>query len=167
MKFGWWKRLAMPIDRGHTFRGRRVFGPNKTYRGIVAVGAGTAIGFALRPFLASASAFPLEVEWLNRPGIASIVFGFCIGAAAMIAELPNSFIKRQLSIGPGQAGRGLLGVVFYFVDQVDMLLGVWLVVSLAMAIEPGPVAWSVVVLFVAHQVFTMAGYGLGMRSTWR
>jgi len=31
----------------------------------------------------------------------------------------------------GQGGRGLLGCIFYFVDQIDMLLGVWLVLSLA------------------------------------
>ena len=39
--------------------------------------------------------------------------------------------------------------------------------SLATAIKPRPAAWSVVVLFVAHQVVTVAGYGLGMRSAWR
>ena len=49
MKFGWLSRLAKPIDQGQTFRGRRLFGANKTYRGIVAVGLGTALGFGLRP----------------------------------------------------------------------------------------------------------------------
>jgi hypothetical protein len=157
-------RLATPIDRGRTWRGHRVFGPNKTYRGIVAVGVGTGMGFALRPH---AGGFPLEAEWLDRPGLAAFVFGFFVGAAAMVAELPNSFIKRQLSIGAGQAGRGVLGLVFYVVDQVDMLVGVWLILSLATVVTPGSVAWSAVFMFIAHQVFTVIGYGLGMRSAWR
>jgi hypothetical protein len=53
----------------------------------------------------------------------------------MLAELPNSFLKRQLGIGAGQAGRGVFGFVFYVIDQVDMLVGVWLVLSLAIAVR--------------------------------
>ncbi len=167
MKFGWLRALGTPIDRGGTFRGRRLFGANKTHRGIVAVGLGTGLGFALRPYAGDGIGGTLEPRWLLQPGIAPFAFGFLVGAAAMIAELPNSFVKRQLGIGAGQAGGGMLGFVFYVVDQIDMLAGVWLVLSLVIAVRPGAVAWSVAFLFVAHQVFTVLGYGLGMRSTWR
>ena len=167
MKFRWLSRLAIPIDQGRTLRGHRLFGANKTYRGIVAVGFGTALGFGLRSYAWSHIGSALEPQWLSSPGIAPFGFGFLVGAAAMMAELPNSFVKRQLDIEAGQAGRGVLGVVFYFVDQVDMLLGVWLVWALAIVVTPSLVAWSVVFLFVAHQLFTIAGHRLGMRSTWR
>jgi CDP-2,3-bis-(O-geranylgeranyl)-sn-glycerol synthase len=133
----------------------------------VAVGLGTAIGFGLRPYVHGDVGSTLEPGWLTRPGLAPFAFGFMVGAAAMMAELPNSFLKRQLGIGAGQAGRGVLGFLFYVIDQVDMLLGVWLVLSLAIAVDARAVAWSVVFLFGVHQVLTVAGYGLGMRSTWR
>jgi len=29
------------------------------------------------------------------------------------------------------------------------------------------VAWSCVILFLAHQLLTVIGYSLGMRATWR
>jgi CDP-2,3-bis-(O-geranylgeranyl)-sn-glycerol synthase len=167
IKFGWLNRLATPIDRGRTWRGRRLLGANKTYRGIVAVGLGTAVGFGLRSYIHDDVGSGLEPGWLTRPGSAPFVFGFTVGTAAMMAELPNSFLKRQLGIGAGQAGRGVLGFLFYLIDQVDMLLGVWFVLSLAIAVNASAVAWSVLLLFGVHQLVTVAGYWLGMRSTWR
>jgi len=35
--------LYRPIDRGRKFRGKRIFGDNKTYRGVVVVSLGTVI----------------------------------------------------------------------------------------------------------------------------
>jgi hypothetical protein len=87
--------------------------------------------------------------------------------AIMLSELPNSFIKRQLGIAPGKATNGMVGVLFYILDQVDMLLGVWLVLSFAVEITLSRVLWSVVFLFLAHQIITIVGYALGMRATVR
>jgi hypothetical protein len=55
----------------------------------------------------------------------------------------------------------------YIIDQIDMLLGVWLVLSFAVEITLTRVLWSVVFLFLAHQIITIAGYALGMRATAR
>jgi hypothetical protein len=167
MKFGWLAQLTKPVDGGRSFRGQRLFGANKTYRGIVAVGLGTAIGFWLRAMLQVGMTSNLEAEWLSRPGGGPLLFGFTVGAAAMAAELPNSFVKRQLGIRPGAAGSGALGVVFYLLDQVDMLLGVWLVLVFAVAVTPALILWSLAFLFIIHQVLTVGGYVLGMRTTWR
>jgi len=48
MKLGWLSFLKSPIDRGYQVRGRRLFGSNKTFRGVVAVGIGTAILLGLQ-----------------------------------------------------------------------------------------------------------------------
>jgi hypothetical protein len=45
-------------------------------------------------------------------------FWFCLGAFAMLAELPNSFLKRQLGIASGEAGHGVFLPIFYLIDQV-------------------------------------------------
>ncbi len=44
IKFGWLRFLSWPIDAGKTLRGERLFGTNKTYRGVIAVALGTAVG---------------------------------------------------------------------------------------------------------------------------
>jgi hypothetical protein len=167
MKYGLLLPMAKPIDAGRTFRGRPLFGKNKTFRGVLAVGAGTAIGFLLRAFIGGTAILEPEAPWLSQPSIGTALFGFLVGAAAMLSELPNSFVKRQLGIRPGEQGWRVLGVVFYIVDQIDLLVGVCLVLSLAVTLSPLFVLWSAVILFVAHQVLTVAGFALGMRDTWR
>src|SRR5262245_51157025 len=93
------RRLSMPIDGGATFRGRRIFGENKTIRGFVVMVPAAALMFAV---LATAARI-----W---PDIASSLWPLGLGGYAalgawaalgfMLGELPNSFVKRQLGIAP-------------------------------------------------------------------
>ena len=48
----------------------------------------------------------------------------------MLFELPNSFIKRRINIIPGKTDKGVKGVVFFVIDQIDSLIGVFLVLKL-------------------------------------
>lgn len=95
----------------------------------VAVGLGAAFGFALQALTLDDKAALPVYELGKSSGI-----GFLVGAAAMLSELPNSFIKRRLDIAPVTVER---------------------------------VLWSVVFLFLAHQLITIIGYGLGMLATPR
>jgi hypothetical protein len=52
-------------------------------------------------------------------------------------------------------------------DQVDVTAGAWLVLALRVRPTPALVLTSLAFVFVTHQVITVAGYGLGMRATWR
>jgi hypothetical protein len=166
IKLGWLRSLARPIDAGLRLRGTRLLGDNKTYRGVAVVALGTAAGVALQVVLHHVGVAP-NVEVLDYSGPGVIALGLGLGAAAMLSELPNSLLKRQLGIAPGAAGGGLRGVLFYVLDQVDMLVGVWVLLGLAIGITAARVLWSVVFLFIAHQVLTVVGYRLGMRATAR
>ena len=44
-------------------------------------------------------------------------------AAAMAAELPNSFLKRRVGIPPGAQANGMRGMAFHVLDQVDVGAG--------------------------------------------
>src|SRR4029453_4375948 len=149
IRFGWLRSLTQPIDAGRTLRGRELFGNNKTSRGVGAVALGTAVGVG----------FQIALHWrgvargweLLDYGSATVVgLGLAMGAAAMLAELPNSMLKRQLGIAPGMAGGGVWSAVFYLLDQVDMLAGVWLVLGFMITATVTRVLWSVVFLFIAH-----------------
>lgn len=166
IKFGWLRGLSRPLDNGATFRGKRVFGNNKTYRGIVAVAIGTAIGFGIQMLLHH-SAAPSKVELLDYSPLTVLLIGLAMGAAAMLSELPNSFIKRQLDVAPGKAATGSTALLFYFLDQVDMLAGVWLVLCFIVHVSIERILWSILFLFVVHQILSVIGYGLGMRTTAR
>jgi hypothetical protein len=146
-------------------RGRRLFGDNKTYRGVAAVALGTAAGVALQVLLHHLGVARDVLLDYNDPAVIALGLGF--GAAAMLSELPNSLLKRQLGIAPGAAGGGLSRFFFYVLDQIDMLVGVWVVLGFVIRVTAARVLWSVLFLFIAHQVLTVVGYWLGMRATAR
>ena len=159
--------LCRPIDRGRKFRGKRIFGDNKTYRGVVVVSLGTVIGFGLQSVLLHRIASVRSVELFDYAFFKSVTLGGAVGVAAMLSELPNSFIKRRFEIAPGRAAKGWKGVVFYVYDQIDFLLGSWLVLAIVVPVTAVRVLFSAGLLLVAHQLMSSAGYALGMRRTAR
>jgi CDP-archaeol synthase len=163
IKFGWLRALATPIDRQVLFRNRPLFGANKTYRGVLAVALGSAAGYALQR-LAPELQPPV---FRALPVFALISLGFTLGAAAMLSELLNSFLKRQLDIAPGAAGGGIGRLFFYVFDQVDFLLGAWLVAWPWVAPTLPRVLWSILFVLVVHQLISVFGALLGMRVSAR
>lgn len=163
IKFGWLTVLAFPIDRGARFRGREIFGPHKTFRGVFAVALGTAVGYVMQG--GSPSLQPPGLRGLSPAGLA--LLGLAIGGASMLSELPNSFLKRQLRIPPGAPGRGPAAPAFYVLDQVDFLLGAWLVAWPWVSPRWPLVLWSVAFFLVAHQLVSALGALLGMRANAR
>jgi hypothetical protein len=159
--------LCRPIDRGRKFRGKRIFGDNKTYRGVVVVSLGTVLGFGLQSVLLHRIASVRSVELFDYAFFKSVALGGAVGVAAMLSELPNSFIKRRFEIAPGRAAKGWKGVIFYVYDQVDFLLGSWLVLAIVVPVTAWRVLFSAGLLLVAHQLMSSAGHALGMRKTAR
>ncbi len=115
-------RLAFAIDQSR-------FGNNKTWRGMICVPLFTALG--------GACLYPLE--WLSihifDGGLLSasrlplsylLLLGFMAGLGYVIAELPNSYIKRRLGISAGEVPQRNK---YWFIafDQLDSALGVALV----------------------------------------
>jgi CDP-archaeol synthase len=159
--------LCRPIDRERKFRGKRIFGDNKTYRGVVVVSLGTAIGFGLQSLLLHRIDSVRSVELFDYAFFKSVAVGMAVGVAAMLSELPNSFIKRQFEIAPGTAAKGWKALIFYVYDQIDFLLGAWLVLAIVVPITIERVLLSSGLLLVAHQLMSSVGYALGMRKTSR
>lgn len=168
IKYGWLAALVKPLDGGKTFRGKRIFGANKTYRGIFAVALGTALGFAIQLFVLHRFEVFQRLELLDYSSPTVVLTGLLVGAAAMLGELPNSFIKRRIDIAPGTVGKGgILNLFFYIFDQIDYLLGVWIVLAGLIGITFQRVVFSAVFLFFSHQLISVFGYWLGMRKTAR
>jgi hypothetical protein len=163
IRFGWLHSLAVPIDGGTRLRSRPLFGANKTYRGVLAVALGASAGYGLQSFAPELQ--PPALRALATPGAAA--FGFAIGTAAMLSELLNSLLKRQLDIAPGVAGRGPATLLFYLLDQIDFLLGAWLVAWPWVEPTLQRVLWSIVFVLVVHQVISGLGALLGMRASAR
>jgi len=167
MKHGWLAFLARPIDAGATLRGERLFGHSKTFRGPILVAAGSAAVFALQQGVLHRFAPFSQLELVDYALLPGWWFAALAGGAAELSELPNSFAKRRLRIPPGGTASGALGVLFFLWDQIDLLLGFWLVVGLAVPPSLGRVATSLVAVAGLHPLVTLAGYLAGMRPTAR
>jgi hypothetical protein len=165
IRYGFLTTLARPIDRGARVRNRRLFGDNKTYRGVVCVAFGTMVGFLALTSLHDSAEQP-ALSALPSGSLAALL-GLGVGGAAMLAELPNSALKRQLDIRPGAQGSGLSGLLFHVLDQVDVLAGAWVVLAIFVSVTPVLVLGSVLFMYLGHQVITGMGYLLGMRVTAR
>lgn len=156
-----WSRR--PIDGGATFRGRRLFGDNKTWRGVVCMVTGCILTVALQKYIIKDRAGDWAVIDYGQANIFGL--GIALGGGAVLGELPNSLIKRQLGVAPGKAARGLLAPVFYLWDQVDSVFAIWPL--LLFWVRPG---WlllliSFIVVLGAHQLISLLGYLLGIRQS--
>jgi CDP-2,3-bis-(O-geranylgeranyl)-sn-glycerol synthase len=138
------KALAIPIDGGACWRGRRVFGDHKTLRGFLAIVPAAGAAFA-----ALGAAREALLPWFAA-GIWSLTPPelFIVGAWAafwfMAGELPNSFMKRQWGIVPGAVpAEGAKRALCLALDRVDSILA--MLVALAVAV---PLPWLTALLLV-------------------
>lgn len=142
--------FAAPLDRGRTLRGRRLLGANKTWRGVVVLIPAVTLCFAFAGALAvrgvlGPGLWPLtQLQWAG--------LGLAAGVAYALGELPNSFIKRQLDVAPGEQPAHWLGrKVAFFFDQLDSIMAALLMIALWV-----PTDWR----------FHLASLGLGALLHW-
>ncbi|MEX2054695.1 MAG: CDP-archaeol synthase, partial [Candidatus Andersenbacteria bacterium] len=116
-RYGWWKSLDVPLDRGSYLGKRRLLGDNKTMRGLLSGVLFGSITALIQYFLA-----PAELVGIVPEGsIAAIGWGALLGFGALLGDLIKSFFKRRINIAPGKSW-----IPF---DQVDVVLGVLIVTS--------------------------------------
>lgn len=159
------RRFGCPVDGGLRFRGRRLFGDNKQLRGFMVLPPAAAISFMiLGGARESLPGFFADGLWQQSTGQYALLGLFC-GFAFMLAELPNSFIKRQLDISPGQAPAGrCLKPVILLVDRFDSVIGVLLVVSLLVPVSLATWLWVLLLGPVLHAVFSLGLHALGIKE---
>ncbi len=95
--------LDCPLDAGHTFRGKRLFGKNKTWRGLI---SGALMGIAvvwLQQHLYLNTELAQGLSLLDYSNIDVIHLGLLMGAGALIGDAVKSFLKRQWGKASGSA----------------------------------------------------------------
>ena len=136
-----YRRYKAPMDGGRSWKdGKRIFGDNKTWIGFAAMVLFCVVFQILCGLTCNALAWNgMNDLYRCNPNTLGFnaLFGAAVGFIYMLCELPNSFIKRRLEIEPGRTGKGMLGAVFFFIDQVDSLVGVMMVLYLASDISIG------------------------------
>lgn len=113
-----WK---IPLDRGRFFRGRRIFGDNKTLLGLLFFPCGTVLAYVLGIVLVQVGIFPSQSVFQYSFDGLPFIFGY--GLSYTLGELPNSFFKRQRGIAPGTRAKGNIEKrVLSFIDRADSIV---------------------------------------------
>ena len=143
------KHWNTPIDFGASIKGERIFGDNKTWRGLFSgTVAGSAVGV-----LQFISGFGL-IEALPQAALVGAALGF----GALLGDAVKSFFKRRQSIPPGKSWIPL--------DQTDYIVGgLLLAYPLAANVLSLELAVIIAVTYtVLHFLFSYLGYLLGLKS---
>lgn len=109
------KKWTTPLDHGTTFMGKRLFGENKTYRGLFAGLLASAIGVFMQINLYNSFSFLRDTSLLDYSKVSSLLLILALGIGPLLGDAVESFIKRQVGIQPG--------VSWIPFDQIDYIIG--------------------------------------------
>jgi hypothetical protein len=158
------QRFAIPLDGGRTVRRRRLLGANKTLRGFVIMVPATGVSFAvLSGVLGGLPSGPAGLWPISSADYA--LLGMWAGLGFMVGELPNSFVKRQFGVAPGQAAKGVYTApLFLMLDRVDSILGMLLALALVVPVPWLTCAYVLIAGSLLHASFSMALFQLGGKA---
>lgn len=151
--------LDTPVDFGKKWKGKRIFGDHKTFRGF-------AFGILFAGLIAGAQkwayldyAFFRDFSIIPYGDHSAIILGILMGFGALAGDAVESFFKRRVNIRPGKPW-----IPF---DQLDFVIGALLLLFIVF-IPP----WQVIVILltvvpVLHILTNHIGYYIGVnKSKW-
>ncbi len=154
---------AVPLDFGLTLGGKRLFGENKTLRGIAVMCVATAGCVMIETLLATWWAWARDLAapfQLAHP----MIWGALAGAGYSVGELPNSFAKRRLGVAPGAIATGWSRPIFWTIDQIDSVAGV-IIFLLPVWTPTWPMVLALIGLtLVVHPVVGWFMFWLGLKT---
>jgi hypothetical protein len=154
--------LAIPLDGGRRWRARPLLGSNKTWRGVLLMSAFTAVFTRLQSAIGQqkrTTVLSVSHDYRLNPWLA----GMMMGLSYCLAELPNSFIKRQLGVPPGARSSGAPRTQ-YIIDQSDSVIGCVVALRLYYRTRPGETTLAFVLGFTLHVLIDRLLYGIGVKQ---
>jgi CDP-2,3-bis-(O-geranylgeranyl)-sn-glycerol synthase len=151
------KSLSAPLDGGKTFRGQPVFGPHKTWRGLIAaVIVGIAVVCLQRVLYTQYEFFRSISDSVNYAVINPVALGALLGAGAIIGDAVKSFFKRRAGVPSGHS--------WFPFDQTDYIIGGLLFSSLVVQLSPFHYLLICAVWVLLHLGVSYLGYLLKLKD---
>lgn len=146
-----------PMDFGRSFRGKRIFGANKTWRGLITGTVMATITLAVQQYLVAqydwASWLAQGVDYSQLP---LLIVGPLFGIGALFGDAIESFFKRQLNIPPGES--------WFPFDQIDYILGGMIAVMPFVQLGLAQYLWIVVLWVGVHLVASFIGFKVKLKE---
>jgi CDP-2,3-bis-(O-geranylgeranyl)-sn-glycerol synthase len=145
-------RWTTPLDLRRSYKGTRMLGDNKTWRGLFfGVFIGGLVG------LAQYLIFPDFTIFASPSAKIMAAAGILLGAGALLGDAVESLFKRQKKLEPGKS--------WFPFDQLDYIIGA-LILWAPLAKRPtlANVAVIVVFYFSMHILVSFLGYLTGFKE---
>ena len=152
------QRFSAPIDGGVMYKGQRLLGANKTWRGMI---AGITLAIAV---LALQQALVGNMPWLQATvgdtvdysQISVLLVGTLFAIGALGGDAIESFFKRRIGIQSGQSW-----IPF---DQVDYIIGGALAVAPFILLSVWQYVWLLVIWTLIHLLSAYIGWLTGLKD---
>jgi len=157
-KIPWLKRYTAPIDAGFVWRGKRVLGDHKTWRGLIAGIIGATLALAMQQYLFVHNNWlsTMVGERIDYSSLPTLIVGPLFAIGALGGDAIESFFKRRFNIAPGRS--------WFPFDQTDYIIGGALATAPFIRLHAGEYCLLLLVWLVIHVLSTVAGYLLGLKD---
>jgi CDP-2,3-bis-(O-geranylgeranyl)-sn-glycerol synthase len=146
------KSLDRPIDRGRSWRGYRLFGDHKTFRGYFAGWIAALIVVLIQ----SAVGFFTDANPVDLSTISPLAWGTVLSLGALGGDTIKSFFKRRIEIQPGKAW-----VPF---DQIDYVIGALLASTLLITLPAKYYLIAFLLGATLHPISTIIGWFMRLKE---
>jgi len=146
-----------PIDGGRTFRGTRILGAHKTWRGFIAGIFFATLTLGLQQVLVAhtawVAALTTSIDYARLP---TLIVGALFGIGALGGDAIESFFKRQWHIPPGHG--------WFPFDQTDYIIGGALATAPYVRLHILQYIWLLVLWLLVHLVASYIGFRLHLKD---
>ena len=146
-----------PIDGGKTYRGQRIMGAHKTWRGLVTGIVAATLTLWLQQVAIDHIAW--LAEWTNQVDyhdLPILIVGPLFGFGALGGDAIESFFKRQRKVAPGHG--------WFPFDQTDYIIGGALATAPFIRLHFWQYIELLVIWLVVHVVASYIGYILHLKE---
>jgi len=151
------KRFNAPMDGGKSWRGHRIFGAHKTWRGLISgIVVATVVLWIQQLLVANTGWASYVAGDIDYAALPLFLLGPVFAIGALGGDAIESFFKRDRGIKSGGAW-----VPF---DQLDYIIGSVLISLFFVILSPAQYIWIFVVWFLMHIIASYIGYRLGLKK---
>lgn len=153
----WLKKYDYPMDCNKTFRGIRVFGSHKTWRGLVVGIICATITLWLQQLIVDHSSYVASwTDQVDYTALPVLILGPLFGLGALLGDAIESFFKRQRGVKPGDG--------WFPFDQTDYIIGGAIATMPFIQLSIWQYVWLICIWLVVHVIASYIGYKLGLKD---
>ena len=149
--------LNAPLDFHKHFRGRRLLGDHKTWRGVISGVLMGVVAIWLQSQLFHDYAWVRHVSSpVSYQSNAVLVLGLLLGIGALLGDALKSFLKRQYNIAEGRR--------WFPFDQLDFVIVGLLLSTIYVRLPAVDYGLIVLIWFGMHLLFSYIGFLLNLKE---